>query len=535
MDLIAVVFGVMGGLALFLYGLRTLSDGLKKIVGEKFRIILEKLTGNPLKGCLVGAFITASMQSSSLMMVIQIGLLNAGLLTLRQAIGIMLGGEIGTTITAQLIAFKIGIYYLPIIAFGFFLSFIAKDKKYRSIGQIILGFGLLYLGMNTMSSGVKPLESEPVFTNFLLSLGKIPAFGVIAGAIFTGIIGSSSATTGLVVSMGMSNLITLNAAIAIILGANIGTCIDSLYATIGSSISSKRLALTQLLINTIGTAMFFPFLTIFSGFIGTTSSSLPRQIANAHTVFNLTVTALMLPLTGLLVFIIERLLPGEEIKIDKGTKFINKKLLNAPSIALSQADKETIRMANIAYKMLDAGTKALLSGDQRMIRIVMENEEVVDKLHETIDRFLDDIPSEQLSEMEFKRLSCLKHSITDIERVGDHANNLVEIAENMLKERVAFSKTAVEELKEVSRKTKLAYGTAVTVLRDENKKLVQRVLDLEAEIDVLQKTYEANHVQRLKKKICSPVLGIIFVDILRNLERVGDHSNNIANSILLGF
>lgn len=535
MNLISIIFGTIGGLALFLYGLHTLSDGLKKVAGDKFRTILGKITGNPLKGCLVGAFTTSVMQSSSLTMVTLIGLINAGLLTLKQGIGVMLGSEIGTTITAQLVVFRIGVYYLPVIAFGFFLSFLAKDRKYKSMGQTILGFGILFLGMDIMSNSIKPLQSETAFTDFLINLGKVPIFGVIIGMVITGVLQSSSALTGLVISMGMSKLITLNAAIAIIIGANIGTCVTGLFASMGSSLSSKRLVLAQLIINIIGVGIFFPFLTHFAAFIEITSSDLPRQIANSHTIFNIIVTGLMLPLTGLLVAIAKKLLPGEEKKVEKGTKFIDNKLLNTPSVALSQADKEVVRMAKMAHEMLDRATEAILHDDYGLIEIVIEKEKVVDQLHEAIHRFLDDIPFENLSESELRRLACLTHSINDVERVGDHANNLVELAEKKLKNSLTFSEAAIEELKKMSQTTSLAYETALVALMDEDKKLVQTVRDLESKTDVLQRTFEANHVQRLKKKICNPVSGIIFVDILRNLERVADHSNNIANAVLLGF
>lgn len=535
MDLAAIAFGTVGGLALFLYGLHTLSDGLKKVAGEKIKLTLEKITDNPLKGSLIGALTTATMQSSSLTMVTLIGLVNAGLLTLRQGIGVMLGSEIGTTLTAQLIAFKVGVYYLPLVAFGFFFSFLTKKRRYKSIGQAILGFGILFLGMNIMSSSVQPLQSELFLGGFLFSLGEVPVLGVLAGAILTGILQSSSALAGLVISMGMNDLVTLNAAIPILFGANIGTCITGLFASIGSSISSRRLALAQLMINIIGVSIFFPFLSDFAAFVGMTSSDLPRQIANAHSIFNVIVTALMLPLTPFLVTIVERLLPGEESRISRGTEFIDRRLLNTPSVALSQAEKEIVRMTKITYEMLDEATTAILSGSQKVIENILETESMVDELNETIDRFLDDIPSENLSEREVRRLAYLKHSITDIERVGDHANNLAELAERKLKEEVPFSIYATEELETMSEKAKLAYEKALTILGDGNKMLIQEVLALEDEIDALQRTFEANHVRRLENKICNPLLGIVFVDILRNLERIADHSTNIANATLLGF
>jgi phosphate:Na+ symporter len=257
MDVLAIVLGTIGGLALFLYGLHALSDSLEKSAGEKIRQILTKLTDNPLKVCFLGAFTAAILQSSDLTMITLIGLINAGIMTLRQGIGVMLGSEIGATPTAQLIAFKIGVYFLPLIAFGFFLSYLSKNRKYKTIGQMILSFGLIYLGMSIMSTSIQPLQNEPGLRDFLFNLGQFPLYGLILGVVVTAIFQSSSAMMGLVISLGVNNLITLPAAIAVILGANVGTCITGMLTAIGSSLSSKRLALAQLTINVIGVLLFF--------------------------------------------------------------------------------------------------------------------------------------------------------------------------------------------------------------------------------------------------------------------------------------
>jgi len=538
LDVLAIALGTIGGLALFLYGLRTLSDSLEKAAGEKIKQILTKLTNNPLKGCFLGAFTAALLQSSGLTMITLIGLINAGILTLRQSIGVMLGSEIGTTVTAQLIAFRIGVYFLPLIAFGFFLSFVAKNRKYKNVGRMILSFGLIYLGMNIMSTSIQPLQNEPALSAFLFNLGQFPVYGLVVGVIITAIFQSSSAMMGLVLSLGVNNLITLNAAIAIILGANVGTCITGMLAAVGSSLSSKRLALVQLVINVIGVLLFFPFITYLSGFLEMLSSDLPRQIASAHTIFNVVVTVVMLPLIGFLVSVVKRLLPGEETEIKRGTIFINEKLLKVPSIALSQAEKEVCRMSEMTYEMLDEATSVIMNDKEKAekaIGKVMETEEAVDEINEAVDRFLDDISSEDLGERELKKLACLKHSITDIERVGDHANNLAELAEKKLKGALQFSKEAKDEIATMCQKTKLIYEFALMALTNEDGEIVRKVRELEDEIDNLQRVFEENHVRRLENKTCNPLIGIVFVDILRNLERIADHSTNIANAALLGF
>ena len=535
MDLLTIVFGVVGGLAIFLYGLHLLSDGLKKVVGEKIKQLLARLTNNPLKGCFFGALTAATLQSSGLTMVILIGLINAGVITLSQGIGVMLGSEIGTTITAQIVASKVGTIFFPIIAFGFLLSFLPKNKKYRNIGQVILSVGLVYFGMNIMSGSIQPLQDELALKAFLYSLGQFPLYGLIGGVIVTGIFNSSTALMGLVISLGINDMISLEASIAIILGANIGSCVTGLIAAVGSSLSSKRLSLTQLVINIVGVSLFFPFIANFAGLIAMSSGDLPRQIANAHTVFNMTVTIIMLPLVGLLVSFAKRLLPGEEIKIKRGTEFIDRKLLAAPSIALSQAEKEVLRMGSLTYEMLDKATSAIQDNKKETIAKVIELEGIVDEIYEAIDKFLDDSRFVNLSEKELKKLAYLKHSATDIERVGDHANNLAELAEMRLKKALPFSEDAQKELATICMKTKAIYEKALFALEGENEEAVKTVQELEDEIDRLQRVFEANHIRRLKYKTCDPLVGIIFVDILRNLERIADHSTNIANSTLLGF
>jgi len=535
MDVLAIALGIVGGLAVFLYGLHMLSNGLKKVVGEKIKQLLARLTNNSLEGCFFGVLTAATLQSSGLTMVILIGLINAGVLTLSQGIGVMLGSEIGTTITAQIVASNVGIIFFPIIAFGFLLSILAKNKRYRNMGQVILSLGLVYLGMNIMSSSIRPLQDEPALKAFLYNLGQFPLSGLLGGVIVTSIFNSSTALMGLIISLGMNNLITLEAAIAIILGANIGSCVTGIIAAVGSSLSSKRLSLTQLVINIIGVLLFFPFITNFAGLIAMTSGDLPRQIANAHSVFNITVTLIMLPSVSYLVSFVKRLLPGEEIEIRRGTEFIDEKLLAAPSIALSEAEKEVLRTGNLTYEMLDKAISALQNNKKETIAKVIELEGIVDEICNAIDKFLDDSRFVNLSEKELKKLAYLKHSAIDIERVGDHANNLAELAEMKLKKALPFSEDAQKELATMCMKTKMIYEKALIALQGENKEAVKTVQELEDEIDRLQRVFEANHIRRLKYKICDPLVGIIFVDILRNLERVADHSTNIANATLLGF
>jgi phosphate:Na+ symporter len=340
-----IIFGLVGGLALFLFGMKLLSEGLQKAAGNRLKNILQNLTNRPIKGIAAGAFITSIIQSSSITTVTIIGLINAGLMTLTQAVSVIMGANIGTTITAQLVAFKIGKYALPIIAVGTLLLFIAKKKKYYYIAQIFLGFGILFLGMSTMSKGAVPLREIPFFINMLTNFGEVVLLGILAGAVFTGIIQSSSATTGLVIALSMEQVIGLKAAIAIIIGANIGTCVTALLASLSSSISAKRAAMIHILFNIIGVAIFIPLIPILTQITQAISGELPRQIANAHTIFNVTNTFVMVPFIPLLVFLVKKIIPGKEYKVDNGVKYLDKRLLNTPALAIAQAQKELSRMA----------------------------------------------------------------------------------------------------------------------------------------------------------------------------------------------
>jgi phosphate:Na+ symporter len=308
-----------------------------------------------------------------------------------------------------------------------------------------------------------------------------------------------------------------------------------MMAAVGSSLSSKRLSLTQVVVNIIGALIFFPFITNFAGLIAMTSADLPRQIANAHTIFNVAVSLIMLPLVGFLASIVTRLMPGEEVRIKRGTEYIDDKLLAAPSIALSQAEKEVHRMGHLTYEMLDKAMSALQNDKKEAIAKVKELEGIVDEIYHAIDKFLDESRFVNLSDQELKKFAYLKHSLNDIERVGDHANNLAELAERKLKKALTFSEDAKNELDTMGIKAKMIYEKALIALEGESEEVIKTVRELEEEIDRLQRVFEANHIRRLENKICNPLGGIIFVDILRNLERVGDHSTNIANAILLGF
>ena len=533
MNILTVVSSTAGGLALFLYGLRILSDALKRAVGDRMRELLERLTGKAYRGAIVGALTSGILQSSSMTMVLLIGLINAGALTLTQGIGVMLGSEIGTTLTAQLIAFKVGHFYLPVIAIGFILAEVFRGKKAGDIGRIILGFGLLFLGMDVISSGLRGLSEAPTVLQLLRSCGSNAVLGVLVGAGVTAIIQSSSAMTAMVIAMGSAGIITLPAAIALILGANIGTTITGMIASIGSSLSSRRLAVAQVLVNVLGVAAFLPFVLPYSRLVATTATSLTRQIANAHTFFNVTVTLILLPLVGGLVWLTKRLITGRETLVDTAPQFLGDEFLNAPAIALEQARKELFRMGELTTAMLQSCREALLGGERGEVETVLETEETIDVLNRAIGAFLDRIDASELSSVDAKRLHALQHVSGDIERVGDHAVNIAERAEVVIKRGFVFSQEASRDLSDMFDKAVRLYRLSLRTLEREDRTLAEEVFELEKEVDRLEIRYKEDHIERLECGICNSAAGILYVEVLRNLERIGDHAVNLAGDVLI--
>ena len=512
--------------------MRFLSSGLEKAAGLRLQRMLEKLTSNPIKGAGAGAIVTAIIQSSSMTMITLIGLINAGLLNFEQTIGVILGMEIGTTVTAQIVAFKIGQFHYLFIGIGFLFYFFLRKRDYQYIGQVILGFGILFLGMTTMASGLKPLSQTPFFIDAVINLGQTPILGILTGAAFTAAIQSSSAMTGLVIAMGMENAISLKGAIALIFGANIGTCITGMIASLGTSLSSRRAAVAQVLINVIGVLIFFSILTPFSNLVALTSTDLPRQIANAHTIFNIIVTLIMFPLIGTLVFLVKKIIPGEEIVFDLRVKFLDERILNVPLIALTQAGQEINRIAEIIAGMLERAEAAFLNDDKKSMEIVFERETAVDQLCNAVERYIDKIPMDRLDEKGFRRSITLIHTLTDLERIADHADNFGLAAREKIQGNLAFSSQAEEELTHMFGEIRIMYEDVVRALKTNDKELAKKVLIMEDDINDLEKKYRKNHIGRLSKNICRPEADVIFTESLRNLERIGDHSDNIAHSVL---
>ncbi len=536
MDTKEMLFMFLGGLGIFLYGIRSMSEGLQKAAGDRLKTILEKLTSNPIMGVIAGALVTAIIQSSSGTTVLTVGLVNAGLLSLRQAIGIIMGANIGTTITSIMIGFKINEYSLPIIAIGALLLFFSKKKTVNYWGKVFFGFGMLFLGLELMSNGMKPLRSLDIFVDFMRTLSEHPLLGVLVGTVFTLIVQSSSATIGVLQGLAESGGITFHQSIPILFGDNIGTTVTAALAAIGTTITAKRAALTHVMFNIIGTVIFLPLLTIgiFPKVVLFFADNLniKMQIAFAHGIFNISNMLIQLPFIGLLALLVTKIIRGEEQTLEYGPKYLDKRFLSNPSVAIGQATNELLRMGKLAKESLTDGVEYFFTGNEKMRNYSLQKEVIVNDLDRNITDYIVRLTQCSLSKVESNRSTLLLQTINDIERIGDHAENIVELSQYAHDHNLPFSNEATIELKKMIDLTVDTYQMALDALENDNHQLANEVMKNEKAIDQMEKEYRKGHLRRLNEGTCFGSSGVIFLDIISNLERIGDHSFNIAQAVL---
>lgn len=530
---LTIAFNIIGGLALFMYGVTLLRETLGKISGRRVVRILEKVSNNPVKGLGAGAATTFMTQSSSITVLTLIGFVNAGMMTFRQSVNVMLGSEIGTTLTAQMVSFEVGVVFWPLVAIGFFMKMFSKNEKIELVGTVIFSLGLLFLAMDFMKQGARPLTTEyPFFRELINDYGAIPIIGILIGALIAGVTQSSSATTSLVIAMGAAGAIDLGPGIALVMGANIGTCFLELFAGMGATTPAKRTAIAQTIINIVGVAIFLPFLTPFTDLVVLTDSSLPRQIANAHTIFNILVSLLFIPLVGLLVKLCERLIPDKEGEVI-GKHFFDDEMLHMPQAALMESERETLRTAEKTVEMITLSKSALLSRNLEDARKVIKFEDEVDESCRSTEEFIDKIREEELNKEDAIWRIKLLAILTDIERVGDLASNIAEFVVDKLKNGIFFSEAAVKELGEMFDLVEETYSTAIKSLKTKNKDLARVAERLEDDVDDLERKLKESHVDRLRDGVCDPQADPVFVETLRNLERISDHADNIAYDVIM--
>ena len=537
-----IIFGIIGGLGLFLFGMKLLSEGFQKLAGTKLRQILKFLTDKALVGVVTGAIVTGIIQSSSATTVMVVGFVNAGLLALRQAISVIMGANIGTTITAQIIAFKIDQYALPAIGLGFALSVLAKKKTWRFWGQVLLGFGVLFLGLFIMKEILGPLKENPLIRQALVNFSANPLLGILAGAIITAIVQSSSATVGLIMAMAFNGLLTFPAAIALMLGADIGTTVTAQIASIGTNLTARRAAWAHTLFNVLGVSymLIFVYNGWFARFIefitpGDVNANIMRHIANAHVAFKFVNAAVFLPFTGLLEKVCCWVVPGEIEELPAEPKFLERHLLNTPSVALDQATKELVRMTAVAQDAVSCAMKGFFNQDRRLLGKVSRQEEAVDNLQKEITQYLVEISQRSLTPGESEKLPTLLHSVNDIERIGDHAENLQELAERAVEEKLPFSQQALKEIHLVYDEVNSMIDDVRRALQDDNREHAQKALAREKTLNRLQLELRQNHIQRLSEGKCFVLSGIIFLDFINNLEKIGDHLTNVAQAVMGSF
>ena len=545
-----IIFYAFGGFAFFLFGIKQMSDGLQAIAGPKMRHLLEKGTKTPARGVISGMLVTTLIQSSSATTVLTVGLVNSGLLTLRQAIGIIMGANIGTTITAYMIGFKLEHYALPILAVGMILQFFSKNKRVIIIGQVLFGFGMLFFGMETMGKGLKPLSEMPVFLNAMTNIESNSLLGVLVGTIFTAVVQSSSATIGILQELANQGAITYAQAIPILFGDNIGTTVTALLAAIGTSVAAKRTALTHSLFNIIGTLIFLPLFVLgifpelvrvftdyiyilIPGFEGTWNTlNIKMQIAQTHGVFNVSNALIQLPFVAALAAIVTKIIPGEDIIIEFEPKYLEPRLLANPPVALGQAGREVLRMGKIAKDSFEHCIAYFFTGLDQDAKQVENLETIVNNLQKRITDYIVLISERKLSESESNQAYIYIQAVNDIERVGDHAENILELTQERNERRIHFSIKAMGDMRKMVDKTMETYEWTLTCLENNDLELAKRVVKNDDAIDDMEKEFRRAHIDRLNEGVCNGDAGAIYIDILSNLERIGDHSVNIAQYVM---
>ncbi len=533
---------LVGGLGLFLFGMHLMSEGLQLASGDRLRKILETLTKNRLRGTAVGALVTALVQSSSATTVMLVGFVNAGLMAFSQSVPVIFGANIGTTITAQIVAFDVRTLSFPCLALGFLMFMLGNKRKVKYAGQAVLGFGVLFLGIELMKGAMAPFKHSGAFESWMRSYGANPFVGLMLGLVTTSIIQSSSATTGMLVAMASAGLIgtggtdSLRIAIPVILGCNIGTCITAWIASLGASLPAKRVAVAHYLFNLSGTVMFLPLTPWFARLVVTVSEVLgagpenvARQVAWAHTIFNVIMTLVWLPFLNQFVSLVKWIKKGRETMPGRDPLFLDPRTFHNPSVALEMARKEISRMARVTLEMLKNSLGFMEKMDRGALKSTLEQENIVDGLAHSVTNYLTRLSQETLTSEQSEALAGFMHAVNDVERIGDHAENIAYLAANKKENDLVFSDEAKKELEHISNTVLRMYEGIIQAFENERPDEARSYQSLEHEVDQLASKYRKNHIRRLNMGQCNGQAGVIFLDTLSNLERVGDLANNLGH------
>ena len=551
----AILFQTLGGLGLFIFGMRLMSDGLKKAAGKKLRLVLSAVSSNRIIACITGTLVTAVIQSSSATSVMVVGFVDAGLMTLAQAVGVVLGANIGTTVTAQLIAFNISDYALPVIALGVVLRFFATSKKWQNWGEVLLGFGVLFFGLATMKAGLAPLRHETLFVHFLTrfqgqNFSEI-LLCVLAGTALTMAIQSSSAAVGITMALASQGLLSFEGSVAIILGTNIGTTITAQLASIGSNLNARRTAMAHTLFNVLGVCLMlliFPYFVKMVAFLtthllgigspdfllGEEKPFISRHIANAHTLFNVMAGIIFLFILSYLVTITIWLTPrGKAEPVDEifHIKYLDRRYLDSPEVALVQVRQEIIRMGEEAQTMFDEVIGALKIRNARNLAKWREREDVLDNLQKEITDFLVKVMQQNIVVEESKEITSLLRMTNNIERIGDELEDIAAALENMIEEKLYFSEYAITDYVTITSEAREFLQLVLNGIKNENREIMAEALRLVNNINRMTDDMKTSHHDRLFEGTCEIDRGMIFIEILDAFEKMGGFCYNLAQAV----
>lgn len=544
---VGLLFEFIGGLGLFLYGMHIMADGLQKSAGDRVKKLMGILTKNRLLAVLVGAAITAIIQSSSATTVMVVGFVNAGMMTLTQAVGVIMGANIGTTVTAWIVSLsEWGSIFKPeflaplIVGIGAFMILFAKTEKNKKIGEIMTGFGVLFIGLSFMSGSIEPYREAPIFADAFVVLGKNPFLAVLTGAVVTAIIQSSSASVGILQTLAMNGVVNWQSAVFITLGQNIGTCVTAILSSAGTGKNAKRASVIHLLFNVIGSVWFGALMLVFFRFQSQLAASEINsvEISVFHTIFNIVNTVVLFPFGNALVKLSERIISdtqsGEE---DDGilaqmSKRLDRRLLNNPALAIEAVTGEVVQMGMLAKENLELAMQAVAEPDKGAAKQVAETESNLNQMETMLTAFLVEVDNLSLTEAQHLVIKNLFYTVSDVERIGDHSENIAELAEAKRKDKIKFSEKGQKDLEKMYKATLSALEASLAAREQANFASAKQAQEMEEKVDKLEKDMRDKHIQRLSKGKCAPESGVIFLDILSNLERISDHADNIAGYVV---
>ena len=525
----------LGGLGLFLYGMRLMGEGLELAAGSNLRSLLEKLTTNRFLGALVGIVVTAIIQSSTAVSVMCVGFVNASIMTLNQAMGVIMGATIGTTVTSVLLSIQISDYAPIAIFIGAIMVMLSKKNNTKYFGQIIAGFGILFYGMSTMSEHLEPLAQSEFFSNIITSVSN-PFIGIIFGIAFAAILQSSSAAVGVLQALGAAGALLLPNAVYMVYGIHIGACVTAVISALGATKAAQRTAFSYVLFTVLGTVMFtgISLFTPFHSFIESVTDSVPFQISLVHIISSIVATLVILPAEGFIVKLSTIVISGNDEEMEAcRLRYVDERMLKTPPFAVSQVTKEIERMGAIAKKNFSKSMIAFLEKDAEKIKEVEQNEEVLDYLNMAITNYLVKLNGLNLEDSDRLKIGSYYHVVSDMERIGDHAENITELAQMLISKDETLSEEALLEIKSMCSLVDSIIDDSLKMFEDSHydKKMIDLVSSIEQEIDDKTVDYKNTHIERLSNGICNATVGTLYMELLTNLERIADHSTNIAFSM----